>query len=147
MKKTILILSFLFLASLCLINCNKSNNDVNGDWDITAIADAGGQFTITATADMAVDGKTFTATVKTINIGGAAEEHIIDVTGDADGDKLTVTNMVFPVIMGTDTNTVTLSATITIAGNALTGSGNYSEVIPGVVDPVDGTLTITGTKK
>jgi hypothetical protein len=147
MKKSIGTLSVIGLLVMLFAYCTKTNNNATGDWDINATADAGGSFDIVATADINVEGKTFTATVTTTTIGGAAEEHVIEIDGDVEGDKLVVNDFEFPVVIGTDTNMVTLSVTITIDGDNLTGSGDYSEVIPGIVDPVEGTLTLTGTKK
>ena len=147
MKKSLLFLSLLVFSSIFLNNCTKTITNPTGDWDITAVVNSGGQFDVTATANINVKGTTFTATITTIDIGGAAEVHVINLTGDVDGDKLIVDAFVFPVVVGGNTNTVTLSVTLTITDDALTGTGTYSEIIPGVADPVDGTVTITGTKK
>lgn len=145
------LLSIVLLMTACT-NDNGTNGDenetssVDGLWNIVATVDLGGEFTVTATADISTDGNTFTADITTIEIAGNSEVHNVTISGAVENDDtLVIDNQTFNVIIGNDTNTVVISGTATISDDTISGSGTISETIPNV-GTVDGTFTLIGNK-
>ncbi len=151
MKKSISFSLLALLAIFCLMSsCKKDKDDNNGDavtWNINVDVDLGGAFAVVATAKITTTGSSFSADITTSEIGGAAEVHNFTITGNANGDVLSVTNAQFTLTMGNGTETVTInSATITINGNNMTGNGTITVIPAGSTTPQNGTFTLTGVR-
>ncbi len=149
MKNVTKFILMLFVAAIAFSGCDNDEDDnVNNSeqWDLTASIDLGGEFSVVATAEIAISGSTFTATVETSQIAGQPEVHTATISGTVQNETtLVVTNQTFNITVGTDTHTVTLNGSITVSGDSLSGSGTITENIPGVGD-VNGTFAVTGTK-
>lgn len=126
---------------------NNNNNNATVMWNINVNVDLGGTFPVVATANITTTGATFSAAITTCQIGGAAEVHNATIAGAANGNTLTVTNAQFNIIMGNDTESVTINtATITIDGSNMAGNGTITVIPAGSSTPQNGTFTLTGSK-
>lgn len=114
-------------------------------WDLDATVDLGGAFAVTAGADIQTSGSTFTATVTTYTIGGAAERHTIPLSGTILAGVYTITDQPINVIAGEQITIKKLEFTIT-GGNTLTGSGNITVILDGSPTEIPGTVQVSGTK-
>lgn len=147
MKKLIMliIIGSVFLG---LMNCCKKKDDNPGGkkWQLTVNVDLGGQFVVNATAEITINGTTFTAAIATSKISGADEVHNVSIQGTVtNGNTLNVADQHFTITMGSDQEPVTIvTATCTISGNDITGSGNMEVLPAGVITPVSGTFTLQG---
>jgi hypothetical protein len=147
MKKLIMliIIGSVFLG---LMNSCKKKDDNPGvkKWQLTIIVDLGGQFVVNATADITINGSAFTAAIATSKIGGADEAHNVSIEGTVtNGNTLNVTDQHFTITIGSDLEPVTIvTATCTISGNNITGSGNIEVLPAGIITPIPGTFTLEG---
>jgi len=148
-----LIAAITFGASACKDDSDddldNGNNTTSNDWDLNCTVDLGGEFDVTADASFDMKETTFDATVTTKTIGGAEEVHVSEISGTRSGDVLTVTNAQFTVVSpGGNTEVVTMkTATITINGDNMTGSGTMEVDLGDGNPPVEGTFTVTRTRK
>lgn len=131
----------LVVASLCL-GCGGAGGSGAGAWGLVVQVDLGGAFEVEADATIDVTGDTFAADITTVLIGGAEEEHVFTLDGTAEGDLLTVTDSEFVLDEGGE-DTVSVTGTVTIDGDELSGSGTVQ--IHGAAFTDDGTFEVTGT--
>ncbi len=153
MKKLALMFFIALFAAIYMMSCDKEKDD-NGNnntgaitWNVNVDVDLGGTFPVVATAKITITGNTFSAAVTTSEIGGAPEVHHITLTGEVNGDTLTINDAQFNIPMGNDTESVTINtATIIINGNNMTGNGTLTVIPAGSTTPENGTFTLAGTK-
>ena len=150
MKKTILGVFIFFFSTIFIISSCKENEDNNNNgtaWNVTAIIDLGGSFTVIATANISVGGSGFTAVISTSQIGGAAEIANFSINGSVSGNTYTVTNSTFTIPSGGGTEQITITTgTHVLNGNNISGSGSISVIPNGLTTPILGTYTFTGTR-
>jgi len=135
----------LFLG--CMNSCKKKDDNQGGNkWQLTITVDLGGEFAVNATADITISGNSFTAAVTTTKIAGADEVHNVSLQGTVtNGNILHVTDQHFTITMGNDQEPVTIvSATCTISGNNINGTGNMEALPAGLSSPIAGTFTLQG---
>ena len=146
MKNLIMLIIAIFVFS-GLNSCKKKDDNPGGSkWQLTVTVDLGGQFVVNATAEITISGTGFTAAIVTSKIGGADEVHNISIQGTVtNGNTLNIDNQHFTITLGSDQEQITiLTATCTISGNNIAGSGNIETLPAGVPTPVPGTFTLIG---
>jgi hypothetical protein len=131
----------LFTPATSVTNFNSQTSS----WDVTATVNLDGTFSATADVGLIISGTSFSADVTTKKISGIDEPHALTFQGVFSGTTGTFSNLNFTLTVGTATETLTVSGSFSINGDAMTGSGTAKVQHTGGTS--NGTVTWTGARK
>lgn len=119
------------------------------NWNLTAEVDLDGKFPVEATLKITANTTTFSAEIHTTKIGGAAEEHDVQVDGTIQDGKFSVKDAKFTIQVGSGYSAiqeeVTLNGEFTMSTDKIEGNGTVKVIQSGSTETLNGTFTVSGT--